>query len=325
MLNHQVPFALATVATALFPAAANAARPCGGAGSYQYPMGDVRYDSPDPNKGNGLATIAASLGRSPLYECVAQWPESWAGWYEGGTNLIWADCIWTGAGLGQDESVSFAVDWKTKTMYLSHVFDCSDQAGSQGLATGSISLEVNCTTVEEDGSSFCIPLSTSTGTRPALSVNTELEPASLNATSTCAENVERYQSWKVEQWLRRIEMEPGSSPTNPKLVSDSGPSFTLRSMTNNNVFSCAPVEQQNNTFIGECQSANNETASISTEFTFDAELNILHVAQHWDCGDSTSFDVVGVAFIEGACDRAFNSNEFTCTSDHPVWVGTGVV
>lgn len=39
----------------------------------------------------------------------------------------------------------------------------------------------------------------------------------------------------------------------------------------------------------------------------------------------TSFDVVGVGFIEGACDRAFNSNEFTCTSDHPVWVGTGVV
>lgn len=200
MRDYLVSSVLAAVVTALLPAGADAARPCNGTGSYQYPMGDVRYDSPDPNKGNGLSTIAASLGPVPLYECVSQWPESWAGRYEGGSELIWADCIWTGAGFGQDESVSFAVDWETKTMYLSHVFDCSNQEGSQGLATGSISLDLNCTTVEEDGSSFCIPQSTTAGARPALSVNTELQPASLNPTSTCAENAERYQSWKVEGW-----------------------------------------------------------------------------------------------------------------------------
>lgn len=202
MRNNLVSCALATAVAVLLPAGAHAARPCSGTGSFQYPMGDVRYDGPDPSKGNDIATIAASLGRSPLYECVAQWPESWAGWHEseGGSRLIWADCIWTGAGLGQDESVSFAVDWKTKTMYLAHVFDCSDDPGAQGLATGSISIDFNCTTVAEDGSSFCVPESTSTGARPTLSVTTELAPPPLDPTATCADNAARYQSWKVENW-----------------------------------------------------------------------------------------------------------------------------
>lgn len=121
-------------AVVLSPSGAYAARSCDGstAASFQYRLGDVRYDSPDPSKANGLATIAASLqstSQTPLYECVGQWPESWAGWYDGGSSLIWGDCIWTGAGAGQDETVSFAVDWKSKTMYLAHTFACSNKQG----------------------------------------------------------------------------------------------------------------------------------------------------------------------------------------------------
>ncbi len=127
-------FALTVAATALLPSGTHAARSCDSstAGTFQYRLGDVRYDSPDPDKANGLSTIAASLqssSQTPLYECVAQWPEAWAGRYEGGSNLIWGDCIFTGAGTGQDETVSFAVDWKVKTMYLAHTFACSNKQG----------------------------------------------------------------------------------------------------------------------------------------------------------------------------------------------------
>jgi hypothetical protein len=140
MRDILVSFVLSTAATALFPSGARAARSCDNAtGTFQTRLGDVRYDGPDPSKANGLATIAASLQGSgqPLYECVGQWPEAWAGWYQGGSNLIWSDCIFTGAGNRPDDTVSFAVDWKSKTMYLAHTFACS---GNQGLVLHSASL-----------------------------------------------------------------------------------------------------------------------------------------------------------------------------------------
>lgn len=128
-----VTFVLSATATVLFSSGAHAARSCDGAtGTFQYRLGDVRYDGPDPNKANGLATIAASLqssSQTPLYECVGQWPEAWAGWYQSGSNLVWSDCIFTGAGVGPDETVSFAVDWKSKTLYLAHTFACSGKQG----------------------------------------------------------------------------------------------------------------------------------------------------------------------------------------------------
>ncbi|EAQ85455.1 predicted protein [Chaetomium globosum CBS 148.51] len=79
MRNHLVSFALATADAIYLPSGVNAARPCGGSngGNFQYRLGDVRYDGPDPSKKNDLATIAASLQGSngtPLYECVGQWP-----------------------------------------------------------------------------------------------------------------------------------------------------------------------------------------------------------------------------------------------------------
>jgi hypothetical protein len=133
MRDQLVSFVFATAATALFSLGAHAARACGGSnGTFAIRLGDVRYDGPDPSKNNGISTFAATLqsnGGSPLHECVGQWPEAWAGWFEGGSNPIWGDCIYTGAGLSPDETVSFALDWKTKTMFVAHTFACSDQTG----------------------------------------------------------------------------------------------------------------------------------------------------------------------------------------------------
>ena len=120
-------FALAT--TLSLASGATAARACAN-GTYAIRVGDVRYDSAD--KRTQFATIALALsynGGTPIYECNAQWPETWAGWYNGGSNIVWGDCIWTGAGSGSDTSIAFAVDWKTTTLYLSHTFACSDKQG----------------------------------------------------------------------------------------------------------------------------------------------------------------------------------------------------
>ncbi len=127
--------ALLAFATALsLFSGANAVRVCGTSAAasptYQWKVGDLRYDGADPSKGNGFATVAASIvpgGVNTLFECVAEWPESWAGWYEGGSNIVWSDCIWTGSGPALDKTVSFAMDWENRTMYLSHTFGCSDK------------------------------------------------------------------------------------------------------------------------------------------------------------------------------------------------------
>lgn len=150
-----------------------------------------------------------------------------------------------------------------------------------GLATGSIVLDVNCTTA--DDSTWCIPETTEPGTRPTLNIATKLVPAPVNATSVCTDNEEQYQSWKIENWLRTIEMEPGSSPTDAELLSDSGPSFSLTNMANGDVFSCTPGEKQNGTFVGACEPA--EAAGTTADFLFDPKLNMLEISQRWECDD----------------------------------------
>jgi hypothetical protein len=128
--------ALASAALVLVSNGANAARVCKGDASgslpnYQLRIGDLRYDGDNPGSKVPFGTVAANLmyTTTPLYECVAQWPVSWAGYYEGGSSIIWSDCIYTGAGPGQDNTVSFAMDWKKKTFYLTHSFACSDEPG----------------------------------------------------------------------------------------------------------------------------------------------------------------------------------------------------
>ncbi|KAI5918440.1 hypothetical protein F4810DRAFT_715433 [Camillea tinctor] len=257
-----------------------------GSSTYLWRVSDARYDGADPNQVNGLSTIAISIvpGNSSyatFFECVSEWPESWAGWYEDG-NIIWSDCIWAGNGPTYDTTISFAVDWKTHEMYISHTFECSDKEGSTALATGSIELDINCTTVT-DGPISCA-LQTGSAT-PSLSLNTQASPPPLEAGSSCTENSDRYQSWQLENWLRQYEMIPGSV-TRPS--SDTGPSFLLRSMANSDVFECsASGDGSDNTFDGTCVAAGDATnTTTSATFRFDSLLNMLEVTQSWNCSDS---------------------------------------
>lgn len=115
-------------------AGADAVRACAATSGYPWKIGDVRYDGADP-KGNGNAIVAVSMspdsGRyAAFFECVGEWPEGWAGFYQGGSNPVWADCIWAQNGPDLDNTVSFAMDWRNRTMYLSHTYSCSDRPGS---------------------------------------------------------------------------------------------------------------------------------------------------------------------------------------------------
>ncbi|KAK0621702.1 hypothetical protein B0T17DRAFT_300502 [Bombardia bombarda] len=337
MMRHSpVRVALAVVAfSSLHSGAVNGSRVCGSTpGTYQTRLIDLRWDGADPSKGNQFATFAASLGNgaTPLYECNSQWPEAWAGWYEGGnSSIIWSDCIWTGAGSGPDKTVSFALDWRTKIMYMSHTFACSDKRGSDGLATGTINLDLNCSTTT-DSLSYCVPKSnTAAGTRPSVLVSTKLlgqiSPLNSNA-EACAENAKRYQSWRLENWHRQFVMPPSSlTPGVPDKTpsSDTGPSFKLTNLASNGVFNCstAPAKEKDHVFEGVCESMS-ESTTTTAKFSFDPQLALLTVEQHWNCSPDSIFDAVGIEFMQAACDRNFNSDVFTCTSD-PVWIGTKTV
>jgi hypothetical protein len=159
-----------------------------------------------------------------------------------------------------------------------------------------------------------------------LSFNTTLAPAALAANAACADNKKRYQSWRLEKWLRQYQMPPASeqpgSASTP--ASDTGPSFTLTSLANNDVFGCTTSGRQSNIFEGTCKSAESASATAQASFEFDPTLNILTVREYFNCGNGSSFDAVGIAYMQAACDRNYNSDLFTCTSD-PVWIGTEIV
>lgn len=127
---------LAFATTLSLVSGAKAARVCGNdtaaSPTYTWRIGDAKYDGVKPSNQNGLATIAVSIASNPgraVFECIAEWPESWAGWYEGGSNIVWSDCIWTASGPTYDKTMSFAVDWKNGTMYFSHSYPCTDRPG----------------------------------------------------------------------------------------------------------------------------------------------------------------------------------------------------
>ncbi|KAK4186207.1 hypothetical protein QBC35DRAFT_516406 [Podospora australis] len=315
--------AILLVAGALLTSVANAARACN-TDSYTYRILEARYDGPDQSKpGSNVSTIALSLGTSttPLYECVAQWPEAWEGWYQGGDkNIIWTDCIWTGAGSGADKTVSVAVDWRKKVVHLSHTFACSNKQGSDGLATGTVSLaDLECGQTD-DKSEYCIPKPTTSGARPDLHISTKLAPAPVDTSSSCDEISKRYQSWRLEKWHRQFELVPGTY--DPKAETDTGPSFSVENLATDAVLSCVTTGRQTGgVFEGQCKT---ESGSSVGSFTFDPKLHLLSVEQKWDCGNSSAFTALGVGYIQGTCDRGFNSVVFTCTSE-PVWIGTQVV
>ncbi len=193
-----------------------------------------------------------------------------------------------------------------------------------GLATGTFTLDLNCTSSE--GSDVCIPKATSTGARPDWRIQTKIQPDLIEpASSSCADNSKKYQSWQVDNWRRRFEMVPSSLPAGTAPSVDTGPSFSLKNIAKNETFVCTTAGKEKAIFQGSCASSAGGDGGSKASFTFDPVLNYLTVKQAWACGgDGGSFEATGVVFMQGTCDRVYNTNEFTCTS-LPVWIGTKTV
>lgn len=151
------------------------------------------------------------------------------------------------------------------------------------MATGTLQLAMDCATSDEDGSTSCT-LTSDTATR---NFTTQGSPASQEPGAGCADASQTYQSWELEGWVRRYELPPGSAPSDPP-KSDTGPSFTLRSMASADVFDCASsgADGEGNTFAGVCTAAAGGEPTSTAEFSFDRELSLLTITQHWECEDS---------------------------------------
>lgn len=150
------------------------------------------------------------------------------------------------------------------------------------MATGSFKLNLDCANDEDESIHCTMPSPTTT---PALQVNTVPGAPRLSANATCDENAEVYQSWQLENWRRQYMLTPGDPVTPPPM--DSGPSFTLRSMANNDVFECAPGNATaDGVFNGTCEAAEGTAGMESTEasFRFDPALDMLVITQRWECG-----------------------------------------
>ncbi|KAI1742799.1 hypothetical protein F4680DRAFT_463765 [Xylaria scruposa] len=279
--------------------------------SYLWRVSDARFDGPsDPS---GKAVVAVSIipnTTNTFFECVSEWEESWAGFKDG--NIIWSDCIWSGAGPTLDRAVAFAVDWKNRTMYLSHTYSCSDKKGSNSMATGSFLLDLDCKD-DEDGTHCTLKSAT-----PPLQAKTV--PGLPQLAETCEDNAKVYQSWQLENWHREYKLAPGDPASPPSM--DSGPSFTLHNLANGAVFECQPGNKtEENVFDGTCTQAAGANVAANTEatFRFDPVLDMLFITQKWDCGADSSFDTSGVGFVQATCNR--QGDMLTCSS-LPFWIGT---
>ncbi|KAI0864800.1 hypothetical protein F4860DRAFT_380741 [Xylaria cubensis] len=289
--------------------------------SYLWRVSDARFDGASPDVSNGKAVVAVSIipnSTNTFFECVTEWPESWAGFVDG--NIIWSDCIWSGAGPTLDRAVAFAVDWKNRTMYLSHTFSCSDKNGLDSMATGSFNLDLDCKN-DDDGSTHCTLKSATT--TPALQAKTVPGAPRLAANATCEDNAKVYQSWQLENWHRQYKLTPGDPSSPPQM--DSGPSFSLHNLANGGVFECVPGNKtEENVFDGTCTQTAGANVAANTEatFRFDPVLDMLFVTQNWNCGADSSFDASGVGFVQATCNR--EGDMLTCSS-LPFWIGTKTV
>ena len=121
-----------------------ATRPCTGASStaaIKWTVSEFTYDAPD-RSARGRYAVDAIVGLYLSdYSCYAQWPEAWSGrtapeGAQSGENstqsLIWFPCI-NSRGRSVDETVSFALDWKTSELHVANMYICAD-GPNQGLA-----------------------------------------------------------------------------------------------------------------------------------------------------------------------------------------------
>lgn len=151
---------------------------------------------------------------------------------------------------------------------------------SDALAIGTVNLDMNCTT-DADSTNHC-------ALKTPATFNTNTKASHLDPSTACAYSSTRYESWQLENWQRSYEMNPGSvapgSTTPPP--QDSGPSFTLKNMAGGDVFRCSTLTKGNSSFQGSCNVTATGDLATSADFSFDPELDILTVTQHWACSNS---------------------------------------
>jgi len=162
------------------------------------------------------------------------------------------------------------------------------------LATGSIQLDMNCTT-GSDGTSHCVRTGDPVQSNYNLPLSTTQLPDRTEGpatSSSCAANKKSYQSWQLEQWHRQYEMAPASlksgTPTAPS--ADTGPSFKISNLASADVFNCTPSGKKDDKgiFQGSCAkmgATSNGTASAAI-YQFDPKMDMLTIMQQWDCGNS---------------------------------------
>ncbi len=227
--------------------------------TYAWTISDWKYVAgPDPDNGN-VPTAAVSGYLTPgrtgnLYSCFAQWIEPWAGRFQGGSQLIWNDCMWTGPNGNTEEDgvVRHRLEDPRRSTWGTHL--PARTLRDRGIAPNpfcclsTYNLPPSSTVMVATGSTdhrrglhghgpVCSPPASTKQDKYQLSTRqqpTPATPAESSSSPPCADPSPRYQSWRIDNFARRYSV-AGDSPVP---VADTGPYFTLRNMASGGVFNC---------------------------------------------------------------------------------------
>jgi len=146
------------------------------------------------------------------------------------------------------------------------------------IATGSVALDVECNNADANVQERCLTKAES------VILETHQEPASLAASAACADNSKRFQSWRIENFTRQYDQLENTAEMVGSIsrAADSGPTFTLQNMANDDIFSCTSGPEG---VEGTCTLSSRSTTTTTTKFRFDAILGMLTITQNWACGD----------------------------------------
>ncbi|KAK4183257.1 hypothetical protein QBC35DRAFT_544255 [Podospora australis] len=303
----------------LQPLGATAQRACGNA-TFPWTISEWTYDGPERGRSGRVGTdsvvgLLLSNGGT-TYSCIGTWPEDWEGWDERGSALIWHLCL-NNFGRSVDETLSFAVDWKNRTLHVSHTFKCLEDTGKSQLATGSIPLETTCDvpTGSSEKPSRCLT------TARRFDITTQPGPT-FSVTTNCNHN-EGYLPWQVTNWTQLYQ----ASPMYP------GHLFNARHTATNEVFKCtsispSSVTDANYLFIeGNCTSTtapSSNSTKGSTTFRFELDRKLLTIAQWGICPGHfhMKYTVVGNAEVPPLC---WENDVPTCEAESAFWIGAAIV
>lgn len=157
--------------------------------------------------------------------------------------------------------------------------DTPQLTSQKGLATGTINLNLTCSTTDT-GANRCFSTGASIGTtRPMFNTTQALAPSGAPA---CRDFANRYQSWEVTAWAREyLAMTPAQVGSEEGPKNDTGPAFSLRNLGAGGTWKCATSGRKEGVFEGSCEGGWMPQAKAA--FTFDPRVNILTVTERMEC------------------------------------------